>query len=337
MTRLTQALIPAAGRGLRAYPKTHYVPKVMLESPASRSSSATSRSCATRSASTIDRHRRPPRRPALRPLRQRPPFGVRVRYVEYPDPERGLGTALLGDDPHRALPDGPRRRALPQLEPPGARRLWRPAYDAVCSVTGRRPRPDQAELRRQLEDGRITRLVQKPPHRNASSAAAPSCSRPPSSRDRANAALAPLGAVELPDTITNPPAAAGRAVRAHRRLPEHQHHRGPQPRELPRPHHAFPRLYGDRRHPGLERGGILAYVVRDFRASGRGVRRRQLRSRDGTAEARARGRRARRDRPLSGYGDAIRQGLDHATGDILVVVEADCTFRARDLGSSSST
>ena len=31
MARLTQALIPAAGRGLRAYPKTHHVPKVLLE------------------------------------------------------------------------------------------------------------------------------------------------------------------------------------------------------------------------------------------------------------------------------------------------------------------
>jgi dTDP-glucose pyrophosphorylase len=35
---------------------------------------------------------------------------------------------------------------------------------------------------------------------------------------------------------------------------------------------------------------------------------------------------------LKGYGDTIRYGLDHAKGDILVVVEADHSFRAKDLG-----
>ncbi|MBI4397666.1 MAG: glycosyltransferase [Candidatus Omnitrophica bacterium] len=35
---------------------------------------------------------------------------------------------------------------------------------------------------------------------------------------------------------------------------------------------------------------------------------------------------------LKGYGDTIRYGLAQATGDILVVVEGDYTFRAKDLG-----
>ncbi len=35
---------------------------------------------------------------------------------------------------------------------------------------------------------------------------------------------------------------------------------------------------------------------------------------------------------LKGYGDTIRHGLDHATGDILIVMEADYSFRAKDLG-----
>ena len=34
---------------------------------------------------------------------------------------------------------------------------------------------------------------------------------------------------------------------------------------------------------------------------------------------------------LKGYGDTIRHGLDCAEGDILVVAEADYSFRARDL------
>ncbi|MFH0772363.1 MAG: glycosyltransferase [Candidatus Omnitrophota bacterium] len=35
---------------------------------------------------------------------------------------------------------------------------------------------------------------------------------------------------------------------------------------------------------------------------------------------------------LSGYGDTIRHGLDRATGDILVIAEADFSFRSKDLG-----
>lgn len=55
-------------------------------------------------------------------------------------------------------------------------------------------------------------------------------------------------------------------------------------------------------------------------------------SSDGTgAAAAARGARVC-SRPFKGYGDAIRQGLREAEGDLLVVVEADSTFRARDLG-----
>lgn len=34
----------------------------------------------------------------------------------------------------------------------------------------------------------------------------------------------------------------------------------------------------------------------------------------------------------TGYGDTIRYGLDHAVGDIMVIVEADNSFRAKDLG-----
>ena len=34
---------------------------------------------------------------------------------------------------------------------------------------------------------------------------------------------------------------------------------------------------------------------------------------------------------LKGYGDTIKYGLDHANGDILVIVEADYSFRSKDL------
>jgi glycosyltransferase involved in cell wall biosynthesis len=55
-------------------------------------------------------------------------------------------------------------------------------------------------------------------------------------------------------------------------------------------------------------------------------------SADGTADlARAAGA-VVHSRPLAGYGDALCQAMDAASGDILVLVEADGTFRAKDLG-----
>ncbi|MEW6741444.1 MAG: glycosyltransferase [Planctomycetota bacterium] len=55
-------------------------------------------------------------------------------------------------------------------------------------------------------------------------------------------------------------------------------------------------------------------------------------SRDRTAEiARSKGARVE-SVPLRGYGDAIKWGLDYAVGDIFIVVEADHSFRANDLG-----
>jgi glycosyltransferase involved in cell wall biosynthesis len=55
-------------------------------------------------------------------------------------------------------------------------------------------------------------------------------------------------------------------------------------------------------------------------------------STDGTAEiARELGATVH-SRPLRGYGDALKQAMDAASGDILVLVEADATFRAKDIG-----
>jgi glycosyltransferase involved in cell wall biosynthesis len=34
---------------------------------------------------------------------------------------------------------------------------------------------------------------------------------------------------------------------------------------------------------------------------------------------------------LKGYGDSIKHGLDNAVGDILIITEADHSFRAKDL------
>src|SRR5262249_30654187 len=75
--------------------------------------------------------------------------------------------------------------------------------------------------------------------------------------------------------------------------------------------------------PASQEAASIGAVIHDFR---------DTRPPAGTADiARALGAIVH-SHPLAGYGDACRQGLDAATGDILVLVEADGTFRAHDLG-----
>ena len=75
--------------------------------------------------------------------------------------------------------------------------------------------------------------------------------------------------------------------------------------------------------PAYNEAASIAHVVRDFRDTVDEVVVIDNSSRDRTAEeARAAGARVETVR-LTGYGDTIRHGLERATGDILVVVEAD--------------
>ncbi|MCE9593482.1 MAG: glycosyltransferase [Planctomycetes bacterium] len=84
--------------------------------------------------------------------------------------------------------------------------------------------------------------------------------------------------------------------------------------------------------PAYNEAASIAHVIRDFRDHVDEIVVMDNRSADGTGDlARAEGATVY-SRPLKGYGDALRQGLDLATGDILVLVEADSTFRAKDLG-----
>ena len=83
--------------------------------------------------------------------------------------------------------------------------------------------------------------------------------------------------------------------------------------------------------PAYNEEQSIAYVVRDFKHLVHEVFVVDNSSVDGTARsAREAGARVETVK-LKGYGDTIRYGLDRASGTILVVVEADCSFRARDL------
>ena len=83
--------------------------------------------------------------------------------------------------------------------------------------------------------------------------------------------------------------------------------------------------------PAYNEAGTIGYVVKDFKRYVDDILVMENMSTDGTAEiARKAGARVF-SRKLKGYGDAIRQGLEEAKGDILIITEADLTFRADDL------
>jgi NDP-sugar pyrophosphorylase family protein len=84
--------------------------------------------------------------------------------------------------------------------------------------------------------------------------------------------------------------------------------------------------------PAYNEAASIGRVVRDFRDLVDEVVVMDNASPDGTgAIARQLGA-VVHSRPLAGYGDALRQGMDAAGGDIFVLVEADGTFKAKDLG-----
>lgn len=85
--------------------------------------------------------------------------------------------------------------------------------------------------------------------------------------------------------------------------------------------------------PAWNEAESIEYVVRDFLAHPQvdEVLVMDNLSQDGTAQVAERAGARVVSRRLRGYGDALRQGLDEADGDILVLTEADYTFRAADL------
>lgn len=77
---------------------------------------------------------------------------------------------------------------------------------------------------------------------------------------------------------------------------------------------------------------VISNVINDFRPYVDEILVVNNRSSDATSEvSREAGARVE-EVSLQGYGDTIKYGLDNAKGDILIVVEADYSFRSKDLG-----
>lgn len=83
--------------------------------------------------------------------------------------------------------------------------------------------------------------------------------------------------------------------------------------------------------PAWNEAESISLVIKDFLPYVRSVIVMDNISIDGTAEIAKKAGAVVYSAPYKGYGDAIKQGLDSSDADILVIVEADGTFRAKDL------
>lgn len=336
---LTRALIPAAGRGVRAAPRTACIPKVLLRIdgiPILTRNVALLRDClGVREITIIVGHLGGQVRAALG---DGSAMGVRIGYVECPDPGEGLARGMLHARP---LFDGPfvtllgdevyvdsNHAALPGI-------LDRP-FRAVCGLL---PTDDLHQIKRnysvEIEDGHIRALEEKPAQvRNnllgcGTWVFTPEIfeaieATPPSPRS---------GRVELADAIARlaarPPGVlpfllSGRYFNVN--TIDDLHWAQFQVREA-----RFTEKKISVVIPAYNEEQSIAYVVRDFGPRVDEVLVVDNQSRDRTAAAAAAAGARVEQVKMSGYGDTIRWGLDHAAGDILVVVEADFSFRARDL------
>ena len=83
--------------------------------------------------------------------------------------------------------------------------------------------------------------------------------------------------------------------------------------------------------PAWNEAESIGFVVKDFLCYCDEVIVMDNESEDGTARIAEKAGAVVYSQPLRGYGDGIRKGLEKATGDILILSEADGTFRGEDI------
>lgn len=333
------AVIPAAGEGVRAYPATTWVPKVLLE--------VASQTLLQRNVEIIrdqlgitdivvivgylaDQVRQS--------LGDGESLGVKIRYVTCENPKIGLAggillaesvldrpfVAVLGDELY--LGSNHAELRAPEGD-----------YFAVCGVHRTdNPRLIQKNYSVRVEGDRITGLEEKPVEVKTDLLGCGTYVFTPALFDRIRRTPPnPASSkVELTDVIRDA-AADGEVVRPffltgtyiNVNSVEDYNYANYVARSL-----GFADCKVSVVIPAYNEEESIGYVVSDFVGMVDEVLVVDNSSKDRTAEiARERGARVETVQ-LHGYGDTIKWGLDHAIGEILIVVEADHSFRSKDLG-----
>jgi dTDP-glucose pyrophosphorylase len=265
-------------------------------------------------------------------------LGIAIRYVENPDVAGGLGTVLTVIEPHVHEPfvlllgdelylDCNHAEMMALAGP----------YTAVCAI---HPTGDIDVVRKNygvlLDDGVITGLVEKPDSMPTPYVGCGTYLFTPEifrfARETPRSAR--TGHLELTDVIDRAARHGGRVLP----FVMTGHYMNVNTVDDLNAANYLCRAH-DFAHrkvsvviPAYGEAATIAGVVADFRPLVDEVVVMDNRSPDGTGDlARAAGA-VVHSRAFAGYGDALRQGMDAATGDVLVLVEADATFRAKDLG-----
>ena len=339
MTAPRIGVIAAAGKGRRIHPRSARVPKVMLEVAGKpllvRNIELLRDALGIREVVLVIGHLGNVIREQLG---DGGALGVALRYVENPRVDDGLGTVLTALEPHVHQPFvlvlgdelylGTNHAALGAVASP---------WIAVCAVHGTEdPEIIRKNYAVEVDDGRITALVEKPSSPRGTLVGcgtflfdpqifAAARATPPSPR---------TGKFELIDVIDRV-AREGAPVRAFELTGHYLNVNSLD--DLNAANFLARSLEFERRRvsvviPTYQEAASIGTVVRDFQDQADEILVMDNCSPDGTAEIARNLGAVVHSRPLAGYGDACRQGLDAATGDILVLVEADGTFRAHDLG-----
>jgi dTDP-glucose pyrophosphorylase len=333
------AIIAAAGRGLRLHPRSIHVPKVMIEIAGkpllTRHLERLRDELGITRLSIIVGHLGDQIREAYGDGSR---FGVEIRYIENPEVARGLGTVFQVIEPHV---DEPFILALgDELYVKSNHRelldISRP-YTAVCAVY---PTHDPELIRKNyavvIENDRITRLVEKPDTLPGPLAGCGTyVFTPEIFRDARETPPSPrTGRLELTDIIDHA-ARRGAPVLPFVLTGEYLNVNTIEDLNLAN-FLCRTMAFNDHRIsvviPAYNEAASIEHVVRDFIGHADEVLVMDNQSADGTAELARRAGATVHSRALRGYGDALKQGMDAATGDILVLVEADATFRAKDMG-----
>jgi dTDP-glucose pyrophosphorylase len=333
-------LIPAAGAGVRAYPATNYLPKVMLDiggKPIIQHNIEILRDkLGIRDIWVITGYMGDLIKDFLQ---DGSPFGVHLQYIDCHDHTVGLARGILlakdklREDFVTILGDEVYINSNHEIIPT----LWQSGYAAACGLM----RTDDHHLIAKnytvtLEGDRIVSLNEKPQPVESDILGCGTYVFTPQIFDAIERTRpsARSGRVELTDAIGTL-AAEGKTV-----FPlflEGAYHNVNSVEDYNYANYAYRDAFFDTYKIGVvipahDEEESIPYVVRDFVDKVDEVLVVDNSSADDTrAVAEKAGARVETV-SLNGYGDTIRYGLDHSAGDILVVVEADHSFRAKDLG-----
>ncbi len=265
-------------------------------------------------------------------------LGIELHYIDNPDVDSGLGTALQVLEPHLDEPFVMLLGDELYLESNHAelREFDRP-FLAVC---GLKRTEDLGLIRRnysvELEADRINRLIEKPENPEGPFFGCGTYVFTPEIFEYARR-IKPsprTGRLELTDIIDGAARASGRVFGFE--LTGHYMNVNTI-MDLNRANFLCRTTHFEKNRislviPAYNEAHGIGPVIRDFQPKVDEILVVDNQSTDGTTEI------ARdlgvivESKQLRGYGHALREGMDAASGDILVLVEADATFSANDLG-----